>query len=381
MIIIIIYVVEKGDSLYDIAKKYNMDYRQIASDNEIPINRDLVVGQTLVIIPNKSIKKFVKIEVNGYAFPSIDRNTLKKALPHLTYLSIFSYSVNSDGSLSVINDDELISLAKEYKVTPNMVITNIGDGERFDSDLAHYILNNEDIQNKLISNVIDIMKKKDYKGLDVDFEYVYPEDKEAYSNFLTKVKNEIKKYNYIFSVAVAPKTRDDQPGILYEAHDYKKIGELADHVIIMTYEWGYSGGPSMAVAPLNLVENVISYAVTRIPPSKILMGIPNYGYDWTLPYIEGSLAGSISNYEAVTLAKDNNQSINYDIKSQSPYFKYFNQSGIEHEVWFEDARSILAKLNLVLKYNLGGISYWTIDRIFPQNYLVLSSLLNIKKNS
>lgn len=147
----------------------------------------------------------------------------------------------------------------------------------------------------------------------------------------------------------------------------------------MTYEWGYSGGPARAVAPINLVENVIAYAVTRIPPSKILMGIPNYGYYWTLPYIQGNLAKSISNYDEVILALNNNQRINYDTEAETPYFNYIDQEGVEHEVWFEDARSILAKLDLVLKYNLSGVSYWTIDRKFPQNYLVLKSLFNIIK--
>lgn len=258
-----------------------------------------------------------------------------------------------------------------------MVITNIENG-KFNSDLAKHILNNEEVQNQLIKNTFDMMVTKGYSGLNVDFEYIYPDDKDAYINFLLKIKHVIEKYGYLLSVALAPKTNDEQIGLLYEAHDYERIGHIADYVIIMTYEWGYSGGPARAVAPINLVEEVTKYATSRIDPSKILMGIPNYGYDWKLPYIEGNLAKSISNYDAVILARNNNQPINYDTKSQSPYFNYVDQ-GIEHEVWFEDARSILAKLDLVLKYNLGGVSYWTINRQFPQNYLILNSLFNITK--
>ena len=375
----IIHVVKEGDSLYEIGKEYNVNYKQIAIDNEIPIDQDLVVGQTLIIIVNRNNNKYLNIKVNGYTFPNINSDFLNDVLPYLTYLSIFSYHVNYDGSLNLIDDNELISLAKKYKVSPTMVITNIGSGGRFDSDLAGNILNNEEVQNELIKNIIDMMITKGYTGLNIDFEYIYPEAKNAYINFLLKVKNEIEKNNYILSVALAPKTSDNQVGILYEAHDYEKIGSIADYVIIMTYEWGYSGGPARAVAPINLVENVIAYAVTRIPPSKILMGIPNYGYNWTLPYIQGNLAKSISNYDAVILALNNNQRINYDTKAETPYFNYIDQEGVEHEVWFEDARSILAKLDLVLRYNLSGVSHWTIDRKFPQNYLVLKSLFNIIK--
>jgi spore germination protein len=285
----------------------------------------------------------------------------------------------NDGNLRSISDDKLISMAKDKKVVPVMVITNIGEEGRFSSNLAHQILINETIQNKLITNVFSTMYKKGYSGLDVDFEYVPPEDRDLYINFLRKVRREINRRNSFLVVAVAPKYSDDQKGVLYEAHDYKRIGELADHVIIMTYEWGYSGGEARAVSPLNLVQRVLDYAVTRIPPSKILMGIPNYGYDWTLPFTTGSLATSIGNYEAVNIARSNNQSIKYDPVAQAPYFNYTDAKGAKHIVWFEDARSIQAKLGLVTKYNLEGISYWTLNRFFPQNYLVLNSLFKINK--
>ncbi|MFA5408016.1 MAG: glycosyl hydrolase family 18 protein [Bacilli bacterium] len=374
----IIHVVREGDTLYKIGQLYNVDYKEIASDNVIPIDSTLVVGQTIVIITNSDSKKFKSIDVNGYAFTNIKGEILIGSLPHLTYLSIFSYSVEYDGSLIPIDDDELISMARKYEVEPVMVITNIGVEDRFNSALAHTILNDEYIQSKLIINVLSIMQEKGYVGLDIDFEYVYPEDKDAYINFINKVNRAIKKYNYFLSVALAPKNSDEQKGLLYEAHDYKRIGEIADHVILMTYEWGYSGGPARAISPIDLIEGVLDYATAKIPSSKILMGIPNYGYDWTLPYVKGELASSVGNYEAVDIARTYHQNINYNYEEQAPYFNYYDSAMMKHEVWFEDARSIEAKVNLVIKYNLEGISYWTIDRFFPQNYLVLSSLFVIK---
>jgi spore germination protein len=358
---------------------YNVDYRKIASDNEIPLEQTLVIGQTLVVILNNDDKKFREIEVNGYAFTNINKDILQQVLPSLTYLSIFSYSVEYNGGLKNINDSDLILMAKTYGTIPIMVITNIGDEGRFDSNLASTILNNDDIQDKLIDNILDVMYNKGYSGLNIDFEYVYPDDKEAFINFISKVKLKLEQFNYTLSVAVAPKTSDEQKGLLYEAHDYKRIGQLADRVVIMTYEWGYSGGPARAVAPVNLIERVLDYAVENINPKKILMGIPNYGYDWITPYQQGTLAKSVGNYEAVDLARNYQQSIDYDYKSEAPYFNYWDIGMQKHEVWFEDARSIEAKLQLIIKYNLGGASYWTINRFFPQNYLVLNSLFDIKK--
>jgi hypothetical protein len=182
-----------------------------------------------------------------------------------------------------------------------MVITNIGNTGSFSSELAHAFLSNNSLWDSLIKDALYIMKKNDYKGLTIDFEYVYPNDKNAFINFISKMRDNLKNNNYFLSVAVAPKTSADQKGLLYEAHDYKQIGELADHVIIMTYEWGYSKGPAMAVAPINAVMKVLDYATSVINPNKILLGIPNYGYDWTLPFVEGSTAKTISNNEAIDI--------------------------------------------------------------------------------
>ncbi len=423
----LIHVVKSGESLYTIGQLYGVPYMQIAKDNDLPDPNHLVIGQTLVIlggrirhtvIPGQSLyiiagiygisvqdiinanpqiinpalihpgqiitipiltKKLGTIEVNGYSFPHINMETLRKTLPHLTYLSIFSHEVRPDGSLSVINDMPLIELASRANVAPLLVITNIKEGGSFNSDLAHTILTDNQVQERLINNIIRMLEEKNYYGLDIDFEYVYPSDRENYNNFLRKVVNRLKPLGYSVTTAIAPKISADQPGLLYEGHDYVAHGEIVDHIIIMTYEWGYTYGPPMAVSPLNQVKRVLDYAVTVIPREKIFMGIPNYGYDWTLPYVSGTAARSLSNVAAVDLARDVGANIQFDTKAQSPFFNYYDSSGNQHVVWFEDARSIDAKLRLVNQYRLGGISYWTIGVYFPQNWLVLSSLYNIRK--
>lgn len=377
---IIIYVVKSGDSLYSIGKQYGVDYEKMAKDNEISLKETLVIGQTIVIMDAGDTKKIGNIEVNGYAFPTIENEVLIKTLPNLTYLSIFSYEILSDGSLKSINDQPLIDSCRIYNVTPIMVISNINAEEGFSSDLVHNVLNSSSVQDKLINEVINIMKAKGYKGLDVDFEYIYPNDKTAYNNFISKIRAALKLNGYLLITAVAPKTSAEQMGLLYEAHDYKFHGSLVDHIILMTYEWGHTYSEPRAVAPLPAVIDVLDYAFTAIPSQKILMGIPNYGYDWKIPYQKGVPAKSVGNYEAVGIARINSATIEYDQKDQAPFFNYYdNNQG--HEVWFEDARSIEAKLLLIPKYNLSGVSYWTITKFFPQNWLVLNSFFNVIKNS
>lgn len=423
----VIYVVKAGDSLYSIGKRYGVPASKIAADNELADPNSLVVGQSLVIMegirrhivaPGQSVysiarlygttvqsiiavnpqitdpasisagqvltipprtSKLGTIEVNGYTFPTINMEVLRKTLPYLTYLSIFSYEVKPDGTFGAVKDEELIRAARAAKVAPLMVITNLQEGGGFSSDIAKAILTNEQAQNTLINNVVENMKAKNYSGLDIDFEYIYPENREDYNNFLRKVTARLKPMGYSVTTALAPKTSADQKGLLYEAHDYPVHGALTDHVILMTYEWGYTYGPPLPVAPINEIRKVLNYAVTAIPRQKIFMGVPNYGYDWVIPYVKGSSARTISNVGAVDLARREKVSIQYDNKAETPFFSYFDDNDKEHIVWFDDARSMEAKLRLINRYNLGGASYWTIGKYFPQNWLVLSSLYDVRK--
>lgn len=136
----------------------------------------------------------------------------------------------------------------------------------------------------------------------------------------------------------------------------------------------------MAVAPYDKVREVLDYAVTAIESQKIRMGIPNYGYDWALPFIQGeSRARVVGNVEAVDQAREENVAIEFDNVSRAPFYHYYTDERVEHVVWFEDARSIDAKARLVNEYGLDGVSYWTIMRYFPQNWWVMISLYNIIK--
>ncbi|MBR3771329.1 MAG: hypothetical protein IKL07_03585 [Clostridium sp.] len=133
----------------------------------------------------------------------------------------------------------------------------------------------------------------------------------------------------------------------------------------------------MAVSPINKVREVLEFAISQIEPTKILMGMSNYGYDWTLPYVRGeSKAVTISNVQAIDIARENNAVIQFDQMAQAPFFNY-TVDGVEHEVWFEDARSIRARLELVPEYGLLGVGYWQLMKLFRQNFAVLNNYYEI----
>jgi spore germination protein len=424
-----IYVVKPGDTLYQIALNYGVSMDRLLGDNQLPDPSHLVVGQTLVIqfpalthtvqagdtlssiaaMHQTTVRQLLRnnpmlqggdrifpgqvlvvqfqqekqgtLCVNGYAYPSIDRGLLQGTLPYLSQLTPFTYGFTPQGTLVIPDDKNLLDAAQSGGVQPILHLSTLTEAGTFSNDLARVVLNDQTTQEKLLSELLLVMEQKGYQGLDVDFEYVSGDDAAAYARWIDRLRQALSPLGLPVSVALAPKTSADQPGLLYEGHNYRLLGQAADYVLLMTYEWGYTYGPPMAVAPIQNVRRVVEYALREIPAEKIFLGIPNYGYDWTLPFQKGSKATSISNLYAVTLAWQNGAAIRYDEAAQSPWFRYVDAQGREHEVWFEDARSIAAKLSLAQEKGLYGVSVWNLDRPFPQNWLVLNSLYNIREAS
>jgi spore germination protein len=374
------YVVRPGDTLYSISTRFGVSVSSIIRLNRIASPYIIYPG-SVIRIPELE-KNYGYIEVNGYLEPSTpekERSIITDVGTFLTYLSPFSHQVNADGTINPINDETMLQTAKTFRNAPLLVITNFRNGN-FDTNLAHTILTSISIQQTLINNVIALMRSKGYYGLNIDFERILPEDKELYNSFLRRVVAALHPLNYPVVTDLAPKISETQTGPWYTAHDYRAHGEIVDFVVLMTYEWGWSGGPPMAVAPINQVKAVLDYAVTVIPRNKILMGMPLYGYDWPLPYVpNGPFAPRVSPQQAITIAANRGAVIRFDQQAQSPFFNYYDDRGTQHVVWFEDARSVQAKLRLASQYGLRGVSYWVLGIDFPQNWAVLNNMFNITK--
>ena len=421
-----IHVVRPGDTMYSIALRYGVPMSQLIQDNQLPDPSRLVVGQTIVVqypketytvrpgdtlfsiasTHNTTVQALLRnnpsllgedriapgqqlvlsywqekqgtITVNGYAYPNIDGRLLRRTLPYLSQLTPFTYGFTPQGTLIPLQDQSLVDSALRAGVQPLLHLSTLEGDDSFSNELAHLALNDREVQDRLVAQLVQTVREKGYQGVDVDFEFLYPADAPRYAEFVARLRDTFSPLGLPVIVALVPKTFAKQPGQLYEGHDYALLSQAADYVLLMTYEWGYTYGPPMAVAPLRNVRQVLDYAVTEMPPEKIFLGIPNYGYDWALPFRQGNKATSISNQYAVELAARHYAAIRFDEKAQSPWFRYVDGTGQEHEVWFEDARSIRAKLALTQEYGLHGVSYWNLMRPFPQNWLVLNALYQIQ---
>lgn len=375
-----IYVVQPGDSVDNIASIYGISVEQLIYDNQLIYPYELAVGQALFIgIGARQANR--AIHVGGYAYPFISRWVLNQTLPFLSELFVFSYGFTAEGELlfPLWPDEWMIEAASQYGTKAILTLTPFGSDGRFNNQLINSVVNNREYTDRLIENLLQVMGQKGYQGVDIDFEYILAEDRDAFTEFVRLVAERMRASGYETSVALAPKISATQRGLLYEGKDYRSLGEVADYVLLMTYEWGYTYGPPMAVAPINQVRRVVEYALTEIPAEKINLGIPNYGYDWPLPFERGvTAARTINNIQAVRIAIEQGATIAFDELSMSPFFTYV-QNQILHEVWFEDVRSLNVKFDLIKEFNLRGCSYWQIMQFFRANWLLLRSQFYILK--
>ncbi len=236
--------VEPGETLFSIARKYRTTVDRLLRNNP-QLKGSLVIqpGEELVIEFEGGGKRCVIVD--GYVYPSVDDLTLQRTFPNLSYITPFSYGFTGNGDLVTLGDDRIVEMARRNGVSPVMLLTTLNTDGMFDNNLSHMLLNDVEMQDYLISKIIDNMQMKGYRVLDVDFEFVFPEDRVAYAEFIRRLTDALHPYGYEVWVALAPKTSADQKGLLYEAHDYRLLGEIADRLLLMTYEWGFTYSPKV----------------------------------------------------------------------------------------------------------------------------------------
>ena len=284
-----IYVVQPGDNVDAIAAGYGVSANSIIYNNQLVYPYRLAIGQALLIDEGGTRTDKREAVIRGFAYPFISQYVLDQSLPSMSELAVFSYGFTREGELiyPFLDDNFMISSAYRFDAAPILTLTPLDASGQFSNELISAVINNPEAVQTLINNLTIVMEEKGFLGIDIDFEYIKAQDREAFVSFVSNVTQTMNALGYSVSVDLAPKTSAQQQGLLYEGKNYPALGNAANSVLVMTYEWGYTYGPPMAVAPLNKVREVLNYAVTEISPDKINMGIPNYGYDWPLPYERG----------------------------------------------------------------------------------------------
>ncbi len=367
--------IQQGDSLAKLARKWQSTISILLQSNPNISPTNLPIGNVLAI-PSP-----VRYPIRTIGFidafdPASIPAILEEPSSSLTYGAVFTYAALPEGGLSEVEDEELIEELIHRDIDPLMVVSNYAEGT-FSPELAENVLQPE-ARNNLINRIVETIEEKGYKGVSLDFEFIPPSSREAFTTFARELKAAIG--NLLLHINVFAKSEDMPDNPFSGAFDYLAIGTAADLVTILTYDYGYTEGPPDPIAPIGWVEDIVRYAASLIPESKLTIAIALFGYDWpgTSAADTTGTATALSALAAQQKAMDNYTVIEYDQEAQSPYYTY-TSNGQERTVWFEDVRSISVKYQLLEAYQLAGAAYWRIGYDFPQNWAYVEKNMAVLK--
>lgn len=293
--------------------------------------------------------------------------SIKENKDKIQHLKLFWYEAKNNGSItkySGAEDKEIIEFAKKNNILLLATLTNDHDPEK-----VHDILHNADIRATHINNLIDLMEKNDYDGLDINYESLNGNsDREAYSNFMIELAKEVHAKDKILFTALHAKT--DAKGLWEgpEAQDWVVLAEHCDLLKIMTYDYHWETSEAGDIAPISWIRDVLEYAVEVIPKEKIQLGIHFYGYDWINEQAKGLTYNDVQE-----LIQKYNPTISLSDEKEK-YFTYTKDSD-KHTVYFTDNETVSERLNLVPEFEIGGIGIWRLGQEDLLNWQKIEEIL------
>lgn len=311
-------------------------------------------------------KQNLKKKVLGFAlsssYPSIVQNKF-----YLDEIATATHQTDEFGEFKGEAPITQINYANKNNIKPLLLFTN-----QFNKTTSKNLLENQMNRINCINNLFFELQKGKYKGINIDFEGIYPENRDDFSSFVAQIYSFLKPYGYTITIAVPAKTKDNPNDGWHGAFDYKALGNYVDEFILMTYDEHYSGGPPGPIASIEWVRKVVKYTQSVVSKEKIYLGIASYGYDWIVN--EKTKAKALSMIKCNELSISTNSTIKWDELAKTPYFEY-SIDDKNHIVWFENSKSLSYKLDLVNEFDIAGIAIWRLGLETEDFFNVISQKL------
>lgn len=289
----------------------------------------------------------------NYSGDKLAYSSFVNNLNKITSVAPFLYQVDGHGNVTGRNDTNLLSVAKARGIQTLALVNNV-QGDNFNTRTVDQMLNNSASRSRAINGILRLLVEHGYSGVNIDFEGVPARDRYKLTSFFRELSGTLRPRNLLVTASLPAKSQEDTKSLWGGAYDYASLAPYLDRAMIMTYDQHYKSGSAGPVAALNWVEDVIRYTTKYFAPSRVLMGIAAYGYDWTYR------SGKALTYSGIErLIENRDIQPRWHPTYQVPYFTY-TSLGVRHEVWYEDRNSTAAKVRLAAKYGLKGVAVWRL---------------------
>ena len=366
-----LYIVRPGDSLSAIAKSHGTSPEALVRRNQLGDPRRLCPGLSLVL-EGKADASPAVTELCAALSPQAEPELADTLLPNLSWLCVQGSRLTAQGGLNLPEQEQLLRRAQWHRAVPLLTVSNLGQGG-FSPALAHALISHEEAGRALTDNILKALESQGYRGIDLSFQYLYPFDREAYSAFAQCLGEALHAAGYYFFCSLAPKTQTTAEAPLCAGQDYAALSAAADRLILLAHGWGDAFTAPQAIAPLDRVAATLDYACGLMPRGKLLLSLSWGGCAWVLPWRQGDEARPMSATLAVDTAVSAGAEIRYDAAAQAPFFLFPGAGGKRRIIWYEDSRSLLARLELAQGRGLAGVSLWPQDRLYRPGLHILQS--------
>lgn len=367
------YTVKSGDTLESIAERNEISLMQLLRNNPFLYDREYIYQDETFVISYNTVRD---IQTNSYTDFSLNQDILSRALPYLTYISIYSYRIANSGIISNYDDTTIIKMAKQYDTIPLLTISALSPVGEINIEFLYELLLDNELHEKLINEVLQILRSKGYMGANLIITEITHYNQSIYINIIEKISKILRSNGYIFMITISP---DELADI---ALNYNRISLFVDMIIYRQNIWPLQKKPPAPISSISLIRPFIENVISNVSPKLISIGKPLVGLDWIIPYKPDSKANLISLNTIFNLAYEQNAVIQFDEMSQTPYF-YYNRptegANEQHIVWFTDARSIKALSDVILDYDIGSTGGWNLRSNYQPLFSIIAATFNVIK--
>ena len=237
------------------------------------------------------------------------------------------------------------------------------------------ILNSYELRNKNINNILELAKKYDVDGINLDFEHMYEEDKDMFTQFVVELYPRLKELGMVLSVDV---TAPDGGANWSMCYDRNAIADNSDYIVFMAYDqYGTSSTKAGTTAGLDWMRVSLNkfLKTEEIEPNKIILGLPFFTRLWT-EYSDGSIKSTAIYMRSITNVIPASAYENKTwLDDVAQYYVEYTEGNTTKKMWIEDERSLTAKLNLVVENNLGGVAFWAKGYENPEIWSSINNVL------
>jgi cellulose synthase/poly-beta-1,6-N-acetylglucosamine synthase-like glycosyltransferase/spore germination protein YaaH/peptidoglycan/xylan/chitin deacetylase (PgdA/CDA1 family) len=237
--------------------------------------------------------------------------------------------------------------ASGVKIIP-MLTNNIK--EQWRGDIVHRIITNKAKRERLINDLIKLLKQNGFSGINIDFEELVETRNEVLSGFQKELYQKLHANNLLVTQDVSPFNED---------YDYKSLSDNNDYLFLMAYDEHSADTKPGSISSQKWMEAAVGQMSKVVPANKIILGMAGYGYDWPEKGTSDS-AVTVTYQEALSNARESQAAVDFDNDTYNLHYSYYDDNDKLHEVFFTDAGTNFNTLRFATEYGLAGTALWRL---------------------